>query len=136
VALSYHGFICYINNRNRCVTVTASEPTKLLHSQDFERLHQNLCSDRTRTRLAAKTVKFQEFMIPLSSQAALLELLTRGAAVYVHKSFIFTAILFIQVCNLCEQTKFVTWPHLTLKSVYRMGLLKLQCDREYTRFNK
>jgi hypothetical protein len=53
----------------------AFERTRLLHSQDFERLHQNLCSDRTRILLAAKRVKFQEFMIPLSSQAALLELL-------------------------------------------------------------
>jgi hypothetical protein len=73
--------------------------------------------------------KFQEFMIPLSS--ALL-ISTRGGAVYVRKSFIFTAILFIQVCNLCEQTGFVTSPTHTLRSEHRMDLLKLQIDRVYT----
>jgi len=99
------GFICYRNNRIRHFAIMASEGTRRIHSQDFVRLHQVLCSDRTRTCLAAKTVKFQEFMIPLSSQAALLESLHVAVLCYVHKSFIFTAILFIQVCNLCEQTK-------------------------------
>ena len=48
---------------------------EFIKTEDFVRLRQNLCSDRMRTRLAAKTVNVQEFMIPLSSQAAFLELL-------------------------------------------------------------
>jgi len=69
------GFICHRNNRIRRFEITASKRTRQTHSQDFVRLNQNLCSDRTRTRLAAKTAKFLEFIIPLSRQAPLLELL-------------------------------------------------------------